>query len=264
MARLGVLLSTLAPLLALLLAPLPALAACFAAMAESAPRPAAVAFRRASAGEVALDFLGHASFLIESPGGVSIVTDYNGVNRPGFTPDIVTMNHAHPTHYTERVDPGIKFVLRGWDTGNGIAHYDVKVGDVRVRSVPTNLRDGAGTEFGGNSIFVFEIADLCIAHLSHLHHTLAPEHLAALGQVDVLLAPIDGVYTLSHADMIEVIEQITPPLVIPMHYFGPSVLRRFLARIGDRYPVHVNPSSQVALARATLPRATEILVLPGD
>ena len=80
----------------------------------------------------------------------------------------------------------------------------------------------------------------------------------------MLLAPIDGAYTLSHTDMIEVIEQIKPPLVIPMHYFGPSVLQRFLARTGDRYPVHVNPSPQVTIARAKLPKSTEILVLPGD
>jgi L-ascorbate metabolism protein UlaG (beta-lactamase superfamily) len=262
MARLGLLLSTFA---ALLLAPLPALAAgCFAAVAGMAPAVTPVSFRLAAAGEVEVAFLGHASFLIESPGGVSIVTDYNGFNRPGFIPDIVTMNHAHPTHYTEFLDPGIKFVLRGWDSGNGVAHHDLRYGDVRIRNVPTNIRDGGGTEFGGNSIFVFEVAELCIAHLSHLHHTLTPEHLAALGQVDVLLAPIDGAYTMSHTDMLEVIEQIKPPLVIPMHYFGPSVLQRFLARTGDRYRVRVNPSPQVALARAKLPKSTEILVLPGD
>jgi len=258
---LGVLFS----LLALLPMPGAALAAgCFAAMARTAPALVPAAFTLAAAGEVDLTFLGHASFLIESPAGVSIVTDYNGFNRPALVPDIVTMNHAHPAHYTELVDPRVKFVLRGWDTGQGVAHHDLKYGDARVRNVPTNIRDGGGTEFGGNSIFVFEVADLCIAHLGHLHHTLAPEHLAGLGRVDVLLAPIDGAYTLSHDDMIEVIEQIKPPLLVPMHYFGPSVLQRFIDRTGNRYPVHLNPSPQVALARDTLPKATEILVLPGD
>jgi L-ascorbate metabolism protein UlaG (beta-lactamase superfamily) len=252
-------------LLGFFLASAPALAAgCLASVAGGVPAAMPAAFRSAAAGEVALTFLGHASFLIESPGGVSIVTDYNGINRAPFLPDVVTMNHAHSTHYTDFPDPGINLVLRGWDTGAGIPHYDLAYGDVHIRNVPTNIRDGAGTEFGGNSIFVFELADLCIAHLSHLHHTLAPEHLAALGQVDVLLAPVDGAYTLSQADMIEVIEQIKPPLVVPMHYFAPSVLERFLARAGDRYPVHVSPTTQVALSRAMLPKTTEILVLPGD
>lgn len=247
------------------LPPTPALAAgCFAAIAEAPRGIVKASLAPIEAGEAGLTFLGHASFLIESPAGVTIVTDYGGLNPPGLTPDIVTMNHAHPAHYTDFVDPRIKFVLRGWDTGGGIAHHDLKYGDVRIRNVPTNIRNGGGTEFAGNSIFVFEVADLCIAHLSHLHHSLTREHLAALGQVDVLLAPIDGAYTLSHADMIEVIEQVNPRLVIPMHYFAPSVLKRFTDRIGDRYPVRVNASPQVALSRDKLPKATEILVLPGD
>ncbi|HXZ00052.1 MAG TPA: MBL fold metallo-hydrolase [Stellaceae bacterium] len=257
-------LGALVGLLGLLASPPTLAAGCQATVAGTAPALLPAAFRPAAGGEVALTFLGHASFLIESPGGISIVTDYNGVNRPAFLPDIVTMNHAHATHYTDFVDPGIRHVLRGWDTGEGIPHYDLTEGDVHIRNVPTNIRDGTGTEFGGNSIFVFETADLCIAHLSHLHHTLTSEHLAALGAIDVLLAPVDGAYTLSHADMIEVIDQIKPPLVVPMHYFAPSVLQHFLARSGGRYPVHVNTSARVMLSRASLPKTTEILVLSGD
>ena len=262
MARLG---RFLAALTLLLLAPLPALAAgCFAAVAATVPPIIPAALRLAEAGEVGLTFLGHASFLIESPGGVTAVTDYNGFNGAHLVPDIVTMNHAHTTHYTDIIDPGVKWVLRGWDTGGGIAHHDVKVRDMRVRNVPTNIRDGGGTEFGGNSIFIFEAADLCIAHLSHLHHSLTREHLTALGAIDVMLTPVDGSYTLSHADVLEVIEQVKPPLVVPMHYFAASVLRRFLDRAGGRYPVRLSPSPHVTLSRAMLPKTTEILVLPGN
>ncbi|HXP31790.1 MAG TPA: MBL fold metallo-hydrolase [Stellaceae bacterium] len=219
-----------------------------------------------STGIVDLTFLGHASFLIESAAGVTIVTDYNGYIRPPFIPDIVTMNHAHPTHYTDHPEPEIKYVLRGWDTGSGPPHWDLRYRDVRIRNVLTNIRDYGygGTEYGGNSIFVFEIADLCIAHLSHLHHTLTQEHLADLGQIDVLLTPVDGAYTLSQTDMLTVIEQIHPALVVPMHFFGPSVLQRFLDRVGERYPVKTSESPRVALSRAMLPKTTEILVLPGN
>jgi L-ascorbate metabolism protein UlaG (beta-lactamase superfamily) len=249
--------------LALFLGSAPAFAAgCLPVVARSAvPLPAS--WRLAEASGVGLTFLGHASFLVESPGGVTIVTDYNGVIRPDFLPDVVTMNHAHPTHYTDTPDPGIKLVLRGWNTGEGVPHYDVDFGDVRIRNVPTNIRRYGGTEFAGNSIFLFETGGLCIAHLSHLHHTLTPAHLAALGQVDVLLAPVDGAYTLSQDDMITVIEQIKPALVVPMHYFGPDVLGRFLDRIGNHYPVERSDSPHVVLSRATLPNRTTILVLPG-
>ncbi len=135
--------------------------------------------------EVGLTFVGHATFLIETPGGVRIATDYNDYVRPPVTPDIATMNKAHSTHYSNRPDPAIKQVLRGWDPeGKGAAHHDVTLGDVRVRNVPTNIRTyEGGTDYDGNSIFVFEIGDLCIAHLGHLHHPLEPGHLRALGRV---------------------------------------------------------------------------------
>ena len=85
------------------------------------------------------------------------------------------MNRAHSTHYTDRPEPGIKFVLRGWKEDGKPTDHDLNFQDVRVRSVATNIRDyygGGGTERHGNSIFIFEVANLCIAHLGHLHHTL--------------------------------------------------------------------------------------------
>ena len=214
---------------------------------------------------VELAYIGHSSFLITSPGGVTIVTDYNGYMRPKDPPNVVTMNHAHMMHYTDDIDPGIKLVLRGWDTGEGPPHYDVKYGDVRIRNVPTNIRAGdGGTEYGGNSIFIFATGDLCIAHLGHLHHTLTPEHLAELGQIDVLLTPIDGAFTLNQNDMIEVIEAIHPRLVIPMHYFGQAVLDRFVKRVSDRYDVHYSDVAAIPLQRSMLPAKTEVWVLPGN
>ncbi len=219
----------------------------------------------AQAGNVGLTFIGHASVLIQSPQGASAVTDLNDYFPPPFPPDIATMNHFHDTHYTNHPDPAIRYVLRGWDTGEGPAHWDLTYRDLRVRNVPTNVRNWStgGTEFNGNSIFVFETADLCIAHLSHLQHTLAPEQLAALGQIDVLLPMVDGAYSLSQYDIIEVIDQIKPRLIIPVHYFGPGQLERFLTRIGDRFPVRRSEDPHVLLSRATLPASTEILVLPA-
>jgi L-ascorbate metabolism protein UlaG (beta-lactamase superfamily) len=259
----------LAMAIALAALPFAALAAesgCLA-VARSAPPISPVSFGRTAvpSGHVGLTFLGHASFLIESPAGITAVTDYNGYIRPDFVPDIVTMNHAHSTHYTDFPDPGIKLVLRGWDPAGGVAHHDVAIGDMHIHNVPTNIRaDFGATEFAGNSIFVFDVAGLCIAHLGHLHHTLTPEHLAQLGPVDVLLVPVDGTYTLGHDDMIQVIESIRPALVVPMHYFSRRLLETFLALLGEHYPVRINASPATLLARADLPRRTEILVLPGN
>ena len=219
-------------------------------------------------GQVELTFLGHASFMFRSPEGVTAVTDYNGVHRPPIVPDIVTMNNAHHTHFTDMIDPGVKHVLRGWadaeGQGPGPARHDVKEGDVRVWNIPTNVREWGDTyRSGGNSIFVFEVAGLCIAHLGHLHHRLTDEHLAYMGIIDVLLVPVDGGYTLAQPLMMEVIRQIRPSVVIPMHYFGMSTLERFLTMLREDYEVEARDSARIVLSRAALPYRRAI-VLPGD
>lgn len=213
-------------------------------------------------GSVRLTFLGHSSFLIETPGGVSAVTDYNGVNRPPSAPNVVTMNNAHGTHFTDFIRPEIGDVLRGWNPDGGMAIHDVIHGDLRIWNVPTNVRQGGGTRYNGNSIFVFEAGGLCIAHLGHLHHVLTEVHLAELGAVDVLLVPVDGGLTMAQEYMMEVIEQIDAPVVIPMHYFAAGSLERFLFLIESRYdPVFMEEPS-VVLSRLTLPYR-KVLVLPG-
>ena len=217
--------------------------------------------------EVGITFVGHATFLIESPAGLKIVTDYNDYVRASVLPDVVTMNRAHSTHYSDSPEPGIKTILRGWNPDGGEApHYDLQLGDVRIRNVVTNIRQW-GTDrtiFEGNSIFVFEVADLCIAHLGHLHHTLTPEHLRQLGRIDVALVPVDGSYTLDLEGMMEVLRSLNPRVMIPMHFFGASTLERFLARAdGEHWPVRRQASPYVALSRAGLPGSPEVLVLPG-
>ncbi len=211
---------------------------------------------------VELTFLGHSTFLIESRGGTTAVTDYNGYIRAPVTPDIVTMNNAHSTHYTDVVEPGVDHVLRGWNPAGGAAEHDVTMGDLRVRNVPTAVHGRVGDQALGNSIFVFETPDLCIAHLGHLHHTLLDTQVGEIGQIDVLLVPIDGAYTMSQEEMARVIDQIGPAVIVPMHYFGAERLGRFLGLMRDRWEVVVSESPKLALSRATLPWR-QIIVLPG-
>jgi L-ascorbate metabolism protein UlaG (beta-lactamase superfamily) len=234
-------------------------AACTGVVADRGP----VHLAAVSEGAVSITFLGHASFLIESPAGVRIVTDYNDAIRAPVTPDIVTMNNAHPTHYSDAVEPGVKYILRGWDPAGRVADHRLEYRDVRVHNVPTNFREFGATRYNGNSIFVFDIADLCIAHLGHLHHTLTPSHLAALGEIDVVMAPVDGVWTLNQEEMIEVLQQIKPKTVIPMHIFTRASLDKFLTRIGDLYALRNAAGRTVVLSRSELPERAEILILPG-
>jgi hypothetical protein len=160
------------------------------AMANAPPRATPVALRRAAAktDEVAISYAGHSTYIIDTPGGVRIATDYNGAYRIGRLPDVVTMNRAHGTHYTLFPDPRIPHVLHGWGDNGQPAHITRRVGDVFIRNVTTDIRRYFGDDSNGemikdgNSIFIFEVGGLCIGHLGHLHHKLDDSHFAAIGQ----------------------------------------------------------------------------------
>ena len=239
---------------------------CPGLIAGTSPRVIPVALRRAAlaSDEVRLTYVGHSTFLIESPRLVRIATDYNDMVRPPATPDIATMNKAHSTHYSLNPEPGIKLILRGWREDGKPAGHDRTLGDVRVRSVATNIRTwDEGTDRHGNSIFIFEIAGLCIAHLGHLHHTLTQQQLHEIGRVDVVLVPVDGTYTLDLEGMVEVLQGLKAPLMVPMHFFSDYTLNRFLDRVRKDYVVeHADTPSRV-LSRAKLPGKPTVLVLPG-
>jgi L-ascorbate metabolism protein UlaG (beta-lactamase superfamily) len=212
-----------------------------------------------------LTFIGHSTFLIESPQGITIATDYNDYVRPKIVPNIVTMNRAHSTHYTDNPPPGILHVLKGWNPAGGPAEHSVVEKDVFVRNVPTNTRDlSYQTIPFGNSIFIFETGNLCIGHLGHLHHPLTPEHLNQIGKLDVVLVPVDGGYTMDVAGMVEVVRTLKARLIIPMHYFNQFTLQRFLDRVKGDFPVEMSDTATIRLTPTTLPAEPKILVLPGN
>jgi L-ascorbate metabolism protein UlaG (beta-lactamase superfamily) len=216
-------------------------------------------------GETRISYVGHSTFLLETQQGIRIATDYNDYVRPAVIPEVVTMNRAHSTHYTNHPDPSIRFVLRGWNPDGGAAQHDISVEDVRVRNIPTNIRSYAGgTDTWGNSIFVFETGNLCIGHLGHLHHTLTTQQLAQIGQLDVVLVPVDGSFTLDVQGMMEVLKALRAPLMIPMHYFSSYTLERFLHEARPVFDVEMSEVPTMVVSRATLPKKPKILVLPGS
>jgi L-ascorbate metabolism protein UlaG (beta-lactamase superfamily) len=239
---------------------------CPGLVALDRPRVIPAAFRLAlNPDQVRVTYVGHSTFLIESPQLVRIATDYNDYVRPSLLPDIITMNHAHSTHFTDHPDPAIKHVLRGWGpTPDQPARHDITVKDVRVRNVPTNIRDWrGGTERHGNSIFIYEMANMCIAHLGHLHHTLNQQQLNEIGRVDVVFVPVDGSYTLDLEGMIEVLQALKAPLMIPMHYFSTFTLNRFLDRARQSWTVEMSDIPSLVVSKTSLPTTPKMTVLPG-
>lgn len=213
---------------------------------------------------VRLRYIAHASFLLQTHGGLKVVTDFTGfVGSAPMIPDVVTMNHAHETHWTAFPDPAIPHVLEGWgEFGQGIEHF-LDLGELLIRNVSTDIRSpfGGGVEEKGNSIFVFEVEGLCIGHLGHLHHVPSDEQFAALGRLDVVMAAVDGGTTMPLPDMIRVLKRLRSSVVIPMHWFSGYSLDAFLVGIADEFVVERNGISELEVSLATLPDRPTVVVL---
>ena len=234
-----------------------------------AQAPGVEMLRRAAFGDplpdaytVRLNYVDHSMFLLETPGGLRAVTDYNGFAGAIRAPDVVTMNRGHISHWTPDPDDAITHVLPGWSDrpGEPVDHY-VDLGEMLVRSVSTDLRPGRGGEANGNSIFVFEAGGLCIGHLGHLHHEPSEEQYAALGRLDVVMAPVDGGMTLPHDTLARVLTRLRSSIVLPMHWFGEPTLARFLDAMGGTFAVERRSDTSIEVSLRDLPDRPTIIVL---
>lgn len=211
--------------------------------------------------DVTISYQGHSTYLIESPDGTKIATDFAGWMTDPVTPDAVTMNQAHSSHYTDFPDPKIKHVLRGWDTSD-IARHHLMIGDVLVRNVTTDLH-----RFGyvpdGNSIFIFETGGLCIGHLGHLHHKLSEDHYTRIGRLDVVMVAVDGGITMTHLSAKEIIERLRSSVVLPMHVRAFGALPRFLQYLGSDFPAQRLKENKLVLNLRNLPKQPTVVLLPG-
>jgi len=212
---------------------------------------------------VRIRYLTHASFLIQTRGGLEAVTDYTGfIGTTDLVPDIVTMNHAHSSHWTANPDPAIPHVLQGWGPfGEGIEHH-LDLGEMLVRNVSTDIRSAmGGTEPRGNSIFVFEVEGLCIGHLGHLHHEPNDAQYAALGRLDVLMVPVDGGYTMALDTMIDVVNRVRSSIIIPMHWFSGYSLEAFIDGVSDRFLIDRRSGPEITVSLRDLPSRPTVVVL---
>ncbi len=213
---------------------------------------------------VRLHYISHASFLIQTASGITAVTDYTGFIGPtDLVPDVVTMNHAHSTHWTANPDPAIPHVLPGWgaEFGSGIDHH-LEVGEMLVRNVSTDIRSAfSGEEPRGNSIFIFEVDGLCIGHLGHLHHEPNPQQYAAIGRLDVVMVPVDGGYTLDTGTMTRIVERLRSSIVVPMHWFSDRALDRFLTQVSDVFTIDRRSDSHLEVSLRDLPSQPRVVVL---
>lgn len=156
---------------------------------------------------------GHACFRLKDKDATLITDPYDkslGLGTIGQRADIVTISHDHPHHNSISSVKGEPFVA------NGSGEYEVR--GVFITGVWSFADDQKGKVRGRNTIFLFHLGDLVVCHLGSLGHSLNSQQVEAVGDVDVLLVPIGFNTTLTTTKAIEVITQIEPKIVVPMHY----------------------------------------------
>lgn len=170
-----------------------------------------------------ITYLGHASFKLDFK-SASVVTDPFDKSRVGLPfkkqkATIVTVSHDHFDHNkTENVSDVKREV-------SGPGEYDIE--GISIIGIPSFHDDKNGEERGKNTIFIFEAEDLRIAHLGDLGHNLSEKQLSSIGDIDVLMIPVGGVYTIDDAKAAEVARAIEPDIIIPMHYKQPGMAESF-------------------------------------
>jgi len=208
-----------------------------------------------------LKWLGHSSFLITADDGTRIITDPFG-DYPGLSyepireeADVMVVSHEHGDHHGAKV--------RGNPAQVKSAGLH-KVGGIEFKGIPTYHDTAAGSERGRNLVFCFTVDGLRMCHLGDLGHELSESQLAEIGQVDVLMIPVGGFYTIDAATAGAVCDQIKPKVTIPMHVktrkcdFPISDVEEFLK---GKTRVRRLDATEVELSRSGLPEETEVVVL---
>jgi L-ascorbate metabolism protein UlaG (beta-lactamase superfamily) len=230
-----------------------------------------IAYRLADAtpethpGPVRLEWLGHSSFLLTSPTGTRILTDPHAFYPLREGPDASTISNLHVTHSDVREIPGNPQLLWGLKREQGWNRLALMVGDIGVFNVPSYASRVEPEQSPiQNSMFVFRTGGLCLVHLGNLRHPLTPHQLQRLGRPDVVMIPADGSWTISFADVLTVIDQLRPSLIVPMHIDTPQQALTFVQNTGGRYAVRQVPERSLTLSRQLLPAVATIVLFGGS
>ena len=135
-----------------------------------------------------------------------------------------------------------------------------------IIGVPAHHDTEKGGEKGKNTVYAMEMDGISVCHLGDLGHALTAEQVEEIGNVDVLLVPVGGVSTIDAAQAAEVVRQLEPKAVIPMHYQVPEISReldpveKFLKEMGAG---QLEPAPKLSVTRNNLPLSTQVFLLGG-
>jgi L-ascorbate metabolism protein UlaG (beta-lactamase superfamily) len=217
-------------------------------------------FFRAGEGGL-ITWFGHAFFEITSSAATRITTDpfseYIGYPVPEVWPDVVTVGRESGNHNNVELVNGEPVILWGLDSwGLEWNEINTKFRDVLIYNVPIYTR--AWHDFKKGSAFVFEMDGMCICHTGDIGEPFNEDQLDLIGHVDILLIPIGDRSTIGPEEAKQVVEQLKPKIVVPMHYYNSTfLLESFL---DNPYPSRYLEINKFSVSKDTLPPATEIYI----
>jgi len=206
-----------------------------------------------------ISWLGHSCFRIRGRQATVITDPYSpdlgyALGKPSAR--IVTVSHQHPGHsYVQGIGGDPKLI-----TGPG----EYEISGILIIGVTTFHDVEKGSQRGKNTIYLMEIDEVSVCHLGDLGHMLTAEQMEGLENVDILLIPVGGVSTIGAPVAAEVMRQLEPKVVIPMHYKTEALtwelepVERFLKEAGVD---QVTSQSKLSFNRSSLPQSTEVFLL---
>ena len=205
-----------------------------------------------------ISWLGHSCFLLRGK-NVTLITDpfspQLGHSLGKISAPIVTISHNHPGHNYAAGVGGNPRVVRG--------PGEYEISDVLITGVASYHDDKHGQNLGRNTIYIIHMDELVICHLGDLGHILQEEQLEEVADADLLLVPIGGQHTINATQAAEVISQVEPHIVIPMHY-SPTIgdaanpLDKFCREMGIEA---INPQPKLSITRSALPAEAQVVIL---
>jgi L-ascorbate metabolism protein UlaG (beta-lactamase superfamily) len=205
-----------------------------------------------------LHWLGHACFRLRGK-AATVVADPYGPEHGKLgvvTADVVTISHDHPGHNAASVVTGARKVVRG--------PGEYEIGGVPVMGVQTAHDEAEGRERGRNTVYAVEVDDVAVCHLGDLGHVLTTTQAEAIGRVDVLLVPVGPGARLTAAQAAEVVTQLDPKVIVPMHFRASGrdgdqeAVAAFCRALGAAIPT---PQGRLTLTADALPEERRVVVL---
>ncbi len=208
-----------------------------------------------------IKWFGQSCFMITSESSVTIITDPFGklpYHLPDVQPDIVTVSHEHVDHNNTK---GLKGSFALFNKP-----VETELQGIKIRGVETCHDNAGGRKRGKNIVFTLTVDGITICHLGDLGHILTEDQIKEIGEVDILLLPVGGRFTIGASDAATVKAQLHPAITIPMHYrtkaMGPFGL--LLSKVNTFMEITTDPKielEELSVSKDSLAEKSGVVML---